>query len=148
MELAVSVMVGVVFGCGVYLALQRNLLRFVFGVILMSGAVNVALFVSGRLAREGAPLIGAEEKVLGAGVANSVPQALILTAIVIGFGLTVFALLLLLRTYERIGTVMGDELLTRLDDPRPVAMAAGTPPVVDSQVIDAAADGARPRVAP
>ena len=131
MDLAVAVMVGVVFGCGVYLALQRNLLRFVFGLILMSGAVNVALFVSGRLAREGAPLIASDAKVLPAGVANAVPQALILTAIVIGFGLTVFALLLLLRTYERIGTVMGDELLARLDEPRPVPMASGTPPVVE-----------------
>lgn len=120
MEVPVAVTVGIVFGSGLYLVMQRNLLRFVFGLILMSGSVNVALFVSGRLTRGLAPLVPEGAKVPPPGSANALPQALILTAIVIGFGLTVFALVLLLRTYERLGTVKTDELSSRLVDPHPI----------------------------
>jgi multicomponent Na+:H+ antiporter subunit C len=120
MESAVAVAVGVVFGSGVYLVLQRNMMRFIFGLILMSGAVNVSLFVAGRLTRGAPPLVPSGASVPPAGAANALPQALILTAIVIGFGLVVFALVLLLRTYERLGTVMTDEFSARLEDPKPV----------------------------
>lgn len=120
METAVAITVGIVFGSGVYLVLQRNLMRFIFGLILMSGAVNVSLFVAGRLTRGAPPLVPEGASVPPEGVANALPQALILTAIVIGFGLVAFALVLLLRTYERLGTVMTDELTERLEDPKPV----------------------------
>lgn len=119
MEVPVAITVGVVFGSGLYLVLQRNLMRFVFGLILMSGSVNLALFVSGRLTRSVAPLVPDGATVPPPGAANALPQALILTAIVISFGLTVFALVLLLRTYERLGTVKSDEMIPRLHDPRP-----------------------------
>jgi multicomponent Na+:H+ antiporter subunit C len=117
----VAVAVGIVFGSGLYLVMQRNLMRFVFGLILLSGAVNVALFVAGRLARGVPPLVPDGAYAPPEGAANALPQALILTAIVIGFGLTVFALVLLLRMYERLGTIRSDETLARLHDPRPVA---------------------------
>ena len=120
MEAPVAVTVGIVFGAGVYLVLQRNLLRFVFGLILISGAVNVSIFVAGRLTRGASPFVPDGAVAPPAGSANALPQALILTAIVIGFGLTVFAIVLLLRTYERLGTVRTDELTERLADPRPV----------------------------
>jgi multicomponent Na+:H+ antiporter subunit C len=120
MEVPVAITVGIVFGAGLYLVMQRNLLRFVFGLILLSGSVNMALFVSGRLTRNLVPLVPEGAQVPPVGAANALPQALILTAIVIGFGLTVFALVLLLRTYERLGTVATDQLSLRLDDPRPV----------------------------
>jgi len=124
MEVPVAITVGIVFGSGLYLVMQRNLMRFVFGLILMSGSVNVALFVSGRLTRAVAPLVAEGAYVPPEGAANALPQALILTAIVIGFGLTVFALVLLLRTYERLGTVKTNEMLERLHDPRPVPNAS------------------------
>lgn len=124
MEVPVALTVGIVFGSGLYLVMQRNLLRFVFGLILMSGAVNVALFVAGRLTRGVAPLVPEGAKAPPPGSANALPQALILTAIVIGFGLIVFALVLLLRTYERLGTVQTDEMIARLADPRPVDPSA------------------------
>jgi len=124
MEVPVAITVGVVFGSGLYLVMQRNLLRFVFGLILLSGAVNVSLFVAGRLTRGVSPLIREGATVPPDGAANAFPQALILTAIVIGFGLIVFALVLLLRTYERLGTVKTDETIARLHDPRPVPIGA------------------------
>ncbi len=125
MEVPVAIVVGIVFGSGLYLVMQRNLLRFVFGLILLSGAVNVSIFVAGRLTRGLPPLIPADATVPAEGAANALPQALILTAIVIGFGLTIFALVLLLRTYERLGTVHTDETLARLHAPRPSRPSAG-----------------------
>lgn len=119
MELPLAVTVGVLFGSGLYLVLQRNLLRFVFGLILMSGGVNLALFVSGRLTRGHSPFVPEGQYTPLEGVANSLPQALILTAIVISFGLTVFAMVLLLRTYERLGTVQTNEMMARLHDLHP-----------------------------
>lgn len=124
MEVPVAITVGVVFGSGLYLVMQRNLLRFVFGLILLSGAVNVSLFVAGRLTRGISPLVREGSTVPPDGAANALPQALILTAIVIGFGLIVFALVLMLRTYERLGTVSTDETIARLDDPHPVSLGA------------------------
>lgn len=127
MEVPVALTVGVVFGSGLYLVMQRNLLRFVFGLILLSGSVNVALFVAGRLTRGIAPLVPEGATAPPPGAANALPQALILTAIVIGFGLIAFALVLLLRTYERLGTVKTDELSLRLHDPRPVDPSVDAP---------------------
>jgi multicomponent Na+:H+ antiporter subunit C len=114
METPLAYAVGILFGCGLYLVMQRNLLRFVFGLILLSGAVNVLIFTAGRLSRGAPPIIPDGLYVPPGPVANGLPQALVLTAIVIGFGLIVFALVLLLKTYERLGTVATEELPHRL----------------------------------
>jgi multicomponent Na+:H+ antiporter subunit C len=125
-EAALAVLVAAVVGGGLYLVLQRNLLRFVFGLILLSGGVNVLIFTAGRLTRGSPPIVTAGATSPTGDVANALPQALILTAIVIGFGLTVFALVLLLRAYERLGTVRSDEITDRLADPVPVPHVAET----------------------
>ncbi len=121
MEVPFAFLVGVLFASGLYLMMQRNLLRFVFGLLLLSGAVNVLIFTAGRLSR-GVPPIIPEGLAAPAGpVANALPQAVVLTAIVIGFGLIVFTLVLVLRVYERLGTVMTEELgpaLVRSPDAR------------------------------
>ena len=119
METPFAIMVGVLFASGLYLMLQRNLMRFVFGLLVVSGAVNVLIFTAGRLTRGAAPIIPAGLSAPAGDVANALPQAVVLTAIVIGFGLIVFTLVLLLRVSERLGTVKTDELsdaLERLDD--------------------------------
>ena len=110
MEVPVAFLVGVLFASGLYLMLQGNLLRFVFGLILLSGAVNVLIFTAGRLTRGAPPIIAEGLRAPAGTIANALPQAVVLTAIVIGFGLIVFALVLLLRVYERLGTVESDEL--------------------------------------
>ncbi|WP_372893508.1 Na+/H+ antiporter subunit C [Rhodosalinus sp.] len=116
MELLVAVMVGVMVAASVHLMLARNVLRFIFGLILISNAANLTIFVSGRLTAESPPLIpeGADAPV--GQVANALPQALVLTAIVIGFGLFAFALTLVYRTYQTLGTLNSDEM--RLAEPR------------------------------
>ncbi|MFN2321999.1 MAG: NADH-quinone oxidoreductase subunit K [Trueperaceae bacterium] len=118
MEVPLALVVGAIIAGALYLILQRNLLRFVFGLILLSGGVNLLLFTAGRPTRGAPPLVPDGLSAPAEAVANGLPQALILTAIVIGFGLTSFALVLLLRAYERLGTLSSDELSARVTDPR------------------------------
>jgi len=118
-EVPIAFLVGVLFASGLYLMMQRNLLRFVFGLLLLSGAVNVLIFTAGRLTRGLPPIIPGGLDAPAGAVANALPQAVVLTAVVIGFGLIVFTLVLLLRVYERLGTVETDELgpaLARSED--------------------------------
>jgi multicomponent Na+:H+ antiporter subunit C len=119
-EAYLAVIVGAMFAGGFYLVMRRNLLRFVFGLILLSSGVNLLVFTTGRISRGAPPIIPAGASVPVGEVANALPQALILTAIVIGFGLTVFAMVLLLRVYERLGTLRTDQLRARLEAPMPV----------------------------
>jgi multicomponent Na+:H+ antiporter subunit C len=116
MEPVIAVLVGVLVAAAVYLMLARNLLRFLFGLILISNAANLTIFASGRLTVGAPPLIplGADAPV--GVVANALPQALVLTAIVIGFGLFAFALVLAFRAYHTLGTLDTDEM--RLAEPR------------------------------
>ena len=79
---------------GVYLLLSRNLVRSLIGLMMLSGAINLVLFASGRVGSILPPVIGAGQTALSAQDANPLPQALVLTAIVIGFALTCFSLIL------------------------------------------------------
>ncbi len=116
METALAFLIGLLVAAAVYLMLARSILRFLFGLILISNAANLLIFASGRLTTGAPPLIpeGAEAP-LGE-VANALPQALVLTAIVIGFGLFAFALVLAWRAYTELGTLESDEM--RLAEPR------------------------------
>jgi multicomponent Na+:H+ antiporter subunit C len=106
--LPLVVLIGVLFAVGVYLVLQRNLTRVLVGLGVLAHAVNVMLITSGEA---GTPPIVAE----GAGpYADPLPQALILTAIVITFGVTAFLLGLALRGWAGVGDdVVEDDLEDR-----------------------------------
>lgn len=110
MEVLWSIVVGIFVAIGVYLMLERHLLRILFGLILLSSAVNLAIFTAGRLTPGELPLVEEGELVPAEGFANPLPQALILTAIVIGFGLLVFALLLFYRAYLETGSADVDKM--------------------------------------
>jgi multicomponent Na+:H+ antiporter subunit C len=110
MEAVFAVVAGGIFASAVYLMLSRNILRFIFGLGLMTNAVNLLIFTVGRLTRGRPPLIAAGETVPAPGVANALPQALILTAIVIGFGLLAFSAVLVLRNFEELSTVDPDAI--------------------------------------
>ena len=104
MEAAIAVLAGLLAAAGVWLMLARHLLRLVFGLTLLGSAANLVVFVGGGLTRGAAPLV-TEGRVAPAGpVANALPQALVLTAIVIGFGLAIFSTALLLRAYRAVGS--------------------------------------------
>ncbi len=110
-----AVLVGIMVAGSVYLILGRNLIRFIFGLVLASNAVNLLLFTGGRLAEPSPPLIPEGSLTPAGPVANALPQALMLTAIVIGFALLVFIFVLFYRAYQEIGTV--DTEFMRLAEP-------------------------------
>ncbi|MEO0681125.1 MAG: NADH-quinone oxidoreductase subunit K [Pseudomonadota bacterium] len=116
MEWVFAVVAGALATAGVWLMLSRHLLSVVFGVALLGSAANVVVFASGRVV-DGAPPLAPE----GAAAplpwaANALPQALVLTAIVIGFGLAAFALALALAAHRRLQTVDPEEM--RVAEPR------------------------------
>lgn len=105
MNLIYSAGFAAIMACGVYLLLSRHVMRIVYGVILISASVNLVLFLSGRIGPNPPPVIPSGETVLSAGAANPLPQALVLTAIVIGFSLVAFAVALALQTFRTIVTL-------------------------------------------
>jgi multicomponent Na+:H+ antiporter subunit C len=109
-EPLLAVLVGILFAAGVYLVLRPNLLRFVFGLMLLSNAVNLLIFTAGRLTEANPPLIPVTAALPVTPFANPLPQALVLTAIVIGFGLVVFALVLIHSGYDVVGSVEPDRV--------------------------------------
>ena len=115
MEALLAIAIGVLVAVSVYLMLARNVLRFLFGLVLISNAANLTIFVAGRLTAEAPALIAEGADAPLDTVANALPQALVLTAIVIGFGLFAFALTLVYRTYQNLGTLNSDEM--RLAEP-------------------------------
>lgn len=93
MELIVSAGIGVLVAAGLYLMLRPTSFSVVLGLTLLSYAVNALIFFAGRLNAESPPLaIGG-----ASGIADPLPQALVLTAIVIGFGMTAYLVALALR---------------------------------------------------
>ncbi len=105
MEVLLAVALGVFFAISIYTVLRPNFLRVVIGFMMLSNAVNLMIFVVGRMTRGQPPLIPHAQKSLEGTYANPLPQALILTAIVISFALTAFALTLAFRAYRTLGTL-------------------------------------------
>jgi multicomponent Na+:H+ antiporter subunit C len=91
------------------MVLSRNLVRLMLGLSLLTTAVNLILFQAGRMESVQPPLIQENAQQLGAS-ADPIPQALVLTAIVIGFALTVILASLALRAYRGHGTLRSDEI--------------------------------------
>jgi len=99
MEALVAFVIGLLVACGVYLLLRARTFPVVIGLVLFSYATNLFLFVSGRLRTNEPPLIGAT-----ASHTDPLPQALVLTAIVIGFAMTAFVVVLALRARGELGS--------------------------------------------
>lgn len=110
MQVLLAIVSGVLFAASFYLLMRRNLLRFVIGLIILSNAANLLIFTMGRLTRDHPPVIPEGAKLPVEPYANPLPQALILTAIVISFGLLAFALVLVFRNYLTTETLDADTL--------------------------------------
>jgi multicomponent K+:H+ antiporter subunit C len=104
MEIVFAMAIGVLAGSGVWLILRPRTFQVLMGLTLLSYAVNLFIFGTGRLKIDRAPIISAERVVDAASYADPVPQALVLTAIVIGFGTTALLLVLLLALRALTGT--------------------------------------------
>ncbi|MCR4962591.1 MAG: Na(+)/H(+) antiporter subunit C [Firmicutes bacterium] len=101
MELLIAIVIGALFSAGIYLLLSRTLLRILLGVSLTTHGVLLLLLAMGKLNAGAAPLLHARA---AAAYADPLPQALILTAIVIGFGITAFLIVLCYRAYQVLGS--------------------------------------------
>ncbi|WP_105381867.1 Na+/H+ antiporter subunit C [Neorhizobium alkalisoli] len=116
MEALFAILIGLFFAAAIYLMLSKHTVRILLGIVLLGNGVNLLLFTTGRLTREVPPIIPNGMDALAAGAANPLPQALILTAIVISFSFFAFLLVLTYRAYQELGTDNTDEM--RLAEPR------------------------------
>ena len=110
MELVLAVVAGVLYATGLYLMLRRRLAQLIVGLSLLASGSNVLIFTAAGLTRGKPPLIPVGESTLHSSVADPVPQSLILTAIVIGFGVLSFALVLAHRVNRSAATDDIDEV--------------------------------------
>lgn len=104
METILAFVIGGLFAASFYLMLRRSLVKLVFALMLFGQAVNLTIFTAAGLTRGRPPLILDGATTLGTPFADPLPQALILTAIVIGFGVLAFTLALVRRAHEVMGT--------------------------------------------
>lgn len=111
MEPLMAYVVGGLFAASVYMILRRSIVKLVIGLILLSNAANLLIFTAAGMTRGAPPLIpeGAQMPA-NMPVADPLPQALILTAIVIAFGVLAFAVVLINRAYEIVGVDDLDEM--------------------------------------
>ena len=110
MEILLAFVVGALYAAGVYMILRRSLVKLIIGLGLLGHAANLLIFTVGRVTRGAPPVIGENAEVLLEPFADPLPQALILTAIVIGFGVQAFATVLVKRAYQTVGTDDFDQM--------------------------------------
>ncbi|MBQ0707322.1 MULTISPECIES: Na+/H+ antiporter subunit C [unclassified Ochrobactrum] len=98
MELVLALAIGVLMASGVWLILRPRTFQVAIGLSLVSYAVNLFIFSMGRLRTNAAPVLDSGADVQAAQYTDPVPQALVLTAIVIGFAMTALFLVVLLAS--------------------------------------------------
>lgn len=112
METLIILLVGVLTAVAIYLLLSRSLIRVILGTAILSHAVHLLILSMGGLKTGTVPLLGEEAE----SYVDALPQALILTAIVISFAVTAFVLVLAYRAYQELGTVDLNEMRGANDD--------------------------------
>ncbi|MFN4262297.1 MAG: Na+/H+ antiporter subunit C [Thioalkalivibrionaceae bacterium] len=100
MEVLMAITVGLLYSAAIYMMLRRSIVKLVIGLILLSNAANLLIFTVAGLERGAPPLIDEGQATVAGLSADPLAQALILTAIVIGFGVLAFAVVLIHRAYE------------------------------------------------
>jgi multicomponent Na+:H+ antiporter subunit C len=103
MELMLAVVAGVLYASGLYLMLRRRLAQIIVGLSLLANGSNILIFAAAGVTRGNPPVLPADH-VATSPFADPVPQSLILTAIVIGFGVLAFSLVLAHRVHESAGS--------------------------------------------
>jgi multicomponent Na+:H+ antiporter subunit C len=116
MDHVIAALAGLFLAAAIYLLLSRALIRMLLGLVLLGNAVNLLILVAGRLGRIVPPIALEGAKAPLAGAANPLPQALILTAIVIGFAMFAFLLVLAFRAYQSLEADDTDRM--RVAEPR------------------------------
>ena len=112
MTVLLALVTGFLFAAAIYLMLRRSVLKLALGLSLLANAANLVIFVAAGLTRGEAPLVAEGATAPPPGAADPLPQALILTAIVISFGVLAFALVLFSRTFKSTDATSLDEMKT------------------------------------
>jgi multicomponent Na+:H+ antiporter subunit C len=115
MDAVFALLAGLFVAAAIYLILSRALIRVLLGIVLLGNGVNLLIFVAGRLTRATPPIIPPGAKIPVGSYANPLPQALILTAIVIGFAMFAFFAVLVFRAYQAMDADHTDQM--RLAEP-------------------------------
>ncbi len=110
MQIVLAITIGVLYAASVYLLMRRGVVRVVLGVALLSQAVNLLIFTVGGITEGASPFVLAAAETLAPTSADPLPQALILTAIVISFGVLAFTLAMVHRADKSTGTDDVDDL--------------------------------------
>jgi multicomponent Na+:H+ antiporter subunit C len=103
MELVLAIVAGSLYACGLYLMLRRRLAQLIIGLSLLANGSNILIFAAAGVTRGQPPIID-DGAVTSASFADPVPQSLILTSIVIGFGVLAFTLVLAHRVHASAGS--------------------------------------------
>jgi multicomponent Na+:H+ antiporter subunit C len=121
MDYVLAALVGCFVALGVYLLLSRSVIRMLLGMTILGNGINLLIFTAGRLTREVAPIVPAGLEQPAGPIANPLPQALILTAIVIGFAMFSFLLVLAFRAYQTLDADNTDTMRVAepVDEPNP-----------------------------
>ncbi|MFA7444337.1 MAG: Na+/H+ antiporter subunit C [Flavobacteriaceae bacterium] len=104
MELLLVLLVAILYSTGIFMILRRSMVKLLLGLLLLGNGTNILIFLMGGLTKGKPPIIDAEERNFTNVYADPIPQALILTAIVISFALTAFAIILLKKVYSTTGS--------------------------------------------
>lgn len=110
MEILLALLIGILYAAGFYMMLRRSIIKLIIGLILLSNAANLLIFTVSGITRSSPPIIHEGSETMTGNFADPVPQALILTAIVIGFGVQAFAIVLIKKVFQRTGTDDLDDL--------------------------------------
>ncbi len=112
MEIVLIVLIGVLYASGIFMLLRRSMVKLLIGLTLLGNGANLLIFLLGRITKGKPPVIDEAAKLFTDVYADPIPQALILTAIVISFGLQAFAIVLLKRVYVLVNSDDLDDLNT------------------------------------
>lgn len=112
MELLLIILIGLLYAAGVYLILRRSMVKLLLGIMLLGSGANILIFLLAGITKGKPPVIDEGAQFFQGAFADPIPQALILTAIVISFALTAFAIVLLKRVYALVDSDDLDDLNT------------------------------------
>ena len=115
MNAVFTILAGAFLAAAIYLLLSRSLVRMLLGIAILGNGINLVILVAGRLTSVAPPILPVGPYAPTQAIANPLPQALILTAIVIGFALFTFLIVLAYRAFETLGTDDTDAM--RLAEP-------------------------------
>ena len=104
MTLVLAIVIGLLYAAGLYLIMRRGMVKLILGLVLLGHAANLLIFTVGGLVRGGTPIVLPGQESLLPPYPDPLPEALVLTAIVIGFAVQAFALVLVKRAYKETGT--------------------------------------------